>query len=1484
LKFPGSWRAALVAVCLAASSCQEAQSPPPPPEPIALAVLRQEARSTRKVLILGSSVSGGAASREAQAAAQLDYAVDVVTPAQWSAMTAEQFMSYRALVIGDAACQQDQSAFQAAIGNRHLWGHIVDGNVVLIGADPSTNNTPLLVENAIEFARARPMLTGLYIALGCAYQNAPPGTAVTLLEPFGTFQAAGVGCAGTGHLFEMFPDTLSASLWDELLSGDGCVARSVFTTYPERTFAFASLAMGSAGSPVPGEKSYLDYTFGEPISFVGTPYILVRGAMARGAGCGLVDEPPGEECDLGDMLNGHPAVQGEPASATCSWSCRAHWCGDGVVDAQFGEQCDSGFLNGRSRDSSGSIGLCSSFCGLLPPPPANHPPEAHCKNVRATAETTCGVAASIDDGSFDPDGDLLGCEQSPAGPYGIGTTVVTLTCTDAQGNSSSCTGTVRVTDSVVPSLSLTGPASLRVECGTAYSDEGATASDLCEGDLTGAIIQSGTVNPQAPGHYTMHYSVTDSAGNSPAAVSRAIRVSDTMPPALTLRGLPVEHLECGAAYVSLGAIAVDQCAGDLEGSIEQHGAVNPARPDSYSLTYKVKDPAGHSAQPVHRAVSVADTLSPEVTLQGPVEAVAECGVGTYRDPGATAEDLCARALPALPSTTVSLSQPGLFTIHYSATDPSGNRGTARTARTVTVRDSLPPELTLDGPAHLTVECGAAYQELGATAWDACAGDLRQAVRMDEQIDSLRVGTHTLRYSVTDPSGNSASPVQRTVTVADTQPPHISCPPPVTLQALEGELAPHIPAAAETEDACDPAVRVSRPAQTRFAAGTTELMYTATDAAGNSASCTSVITVLAIALPDTWILSGPPEATEETSATFAFGASKPQVTYECSVDGSPHFTDCQDISTFTQLSEGGHGLLVRARDNLGNVDPTPAGARWTVVAPATPWDRALLGSGNGCASAGSAPSSLAWLGLALLRALSSRGRRATRASPGGYGARVRLLAVAVMLLATSASAQPEGIPTFELERLSLNPSGTGSLLLGTGELLPAKDYRLALTSHYENEPLVLVTNGVRLGTVVRHRTTAHLSAAYGLGDRLELGLQVPLLLQQRGDDLTGRGVPKPLGGTALGTPLALLRLKLLAQRDGHPVDLSVGAQAGPRLGSAAALARELRATPSLMVGRGFGPVRAALDLGMLLRSRTVLSQDARVQDEVGHALRLGAALATTGRGVRAETAFIASVPLRREGYSVEALAGLRLPMSAASEAYAMAGLGYGNAPGTPDFRLLLGVAYDRPALSSGADNRDTPPTVPMLEAQALDGQAPPEVERESPPPEEEPEREEYAIAEPAMDSSQELQGDCPDLPDADGIRGCPTDGGELASIMQNRIELKHSLYFDFGKATLQARSFPLLDQVANLVAHHPEIFTLGIEGHTDDRGSLEYNRGLSLRRAGTVRDYLVKKGIEPDRLEARGFGEERPIQTNLTQEGRTANRRVEFVIEPPSDEP
>ncbi|HEU5165523.1 MAG TPA: OmpA family protein [Chitinophagaceae bacterium] len=130
--------------------------------------------------------------------------------------------------------------------------------------------------------------------------------------------------------------------------------------------------------------------------------------------------------------------------------------------------------------------------------------------------------------------------------------------------------------------------------------------------------------------------------------------------------------------------------------------------------------------------------------------------------------------------------------------------------------------------------------------------------------------------------------------------------------------------------------------------------------------------------------------------------------------------------------------------------------------------------------------------------------------------------------------------------------------------------------------------------------------------------------------------------------------------------------------------------------------------------------------------------------------------------------------------------------------------------------------------------------------------------------------CPDTPGPASNYGCPEE------VKTKLTYIAKNLYFHTDKATLQEISYDPLNQLADILTRYPNA-KLTIEGHTDSTGSNAHNMKLSTDRAKSVVDYLVSKGIDANRLTAVGFGEEKPVTTNKTAEGRTLNRRVELKL-------
>jgi outer membrane protein OmpA-like peptidoglycan-associated protein len=110
-----------------------------------------------------------------------------------------------------------------------------------------------------------------------------------------------------------------------------------------------------------------------------------------------------------------------------------------------------------------------------------------------------------------------------------------------------------------------------------------------------------------------------------------------------------------------------------------------------------------------------------------------------------------------------------------------------------------------------------------------------------------------------------------------------------------------------------------------------------------------------------------------------------------------------------------------------------------------------------------------------------------------------------------------------------------------------------------------------------------------------------------------------------------------------------------------------------------------------------------------------------------------------------------------------------------------------------------------------------------------------------------------------------------------IDIGDRVYFDTSKASIQTRSFGLLNEIAQILIDHPELLKVRIEGHTDSRGGAESNQRLSDARAASVREYLTKRGVDKARLESKGYGESKPLDPAENAQAWEKNRRVDFFI-------
>jgi outer membrane protein OmpA-like peptidoglycan-associated protein len=111
-----------------------------------------------------------------------------------------------------------------------------------------------------------------------------------------------------------------------------------------------------------------------------------------------------------------------------------------------------------------------------------------------------------------------------------------------------------------------------------------------------------------------------------------------------------------------------------------------------------------------------------------------------------------------------------------------------------------------------------------------------------------------------------------------------------------------------------------------------------------------------------------------------------------------------------------------------------------------------------------------------------------------------------------------------------------------------------------------------------------------------------------------------------------------------------------------------------------------------------------------------------------------------------------------------------------------------------------------------------------------------------------------------------------------VTFKGDVTFDTNSTVVKPGLYTEIDRVAGVLGRYQETL-IRVEGHTDSVGSEEYNMDLSFRRANSVRDLLVQRGVHIRRIETVGFGETKPVATNATEAGRQLNRRVEIKVAP-----
>ncbi|MDO8751927.1 MAG: DUF5011 domain-containing protein, partial [Candidatus Wolfebacteria bacterium] len=346
----------------------------------------------------------------------------------------------------------------------------------------------------------------------------------------------------------------------------------------------------------------------------------------------------------------------------------------------------------------------------------------------------------------------------------IGTYTLTYSVTDSAGNTGSTIQTIEVTgDVTAPELTMLGDNPFTLEQGVTYTDAGALATDLVDGNINDSIIITNPVNIDIPATYTITYAIEDTAGNSTSTTRTVIVNPDATPPVIALTGSASVEAAGGNAYNDAGATANDNIDGIITGNIITTNPVNTDAGGTYIVRYNVADTRGNAAGEVTREVNVAnDITAPVITINGENPTNIELK-RVYFDAGASASDAVNGVVAVTAVSTVNTEIMNSYTVTYTARDASGNVATA--IRTVNVTaDVTPPVITIIGGKTINIIASSTYADAGATALDNVQGNVTTGIVSLNTVNAAVVGTYTISYNITDSAGNKAVEVIRTVHV------------------------------------------------------------------------------------------------------------------------------------------------------------------------------------------------------------------------------------------------------------------------------------------------------------------------------------------------------------------------------------------------------------------------------------------------------------------------------------------------------------------------------------------------------------------------------------------------------------------------------------------------------------------------------------------------------------------------------------------------
>ncbi|SRR6266542_506221 len=474
----------------------------------------------------------------------------------------------------------------------------------------------------------------------------------------------------------------------------------------------------------------------------------------------------------------------------------------------------------------------------------------------------------------------------------------------------------------------------------------------------------------------------------------------------------------------------------------------------------------------------------------------------------------------------------------------------------------------------------------------------------------------------------------------------------------------------------------------------------------------------------------------------------------------------------------------------------------------------------------------------------------------------LLAASVLLCATRlALAQDTHI---DVERFKPAVTHDGWVNAeGSGVRFPEDPWEFAGFVNYGFHPLVTVDSAGNLNhKFVSGRLGLDLMASVTVADPFAIGLALPLYLLQTGDYS-----PSFAG---LGDVRLVPKIRFLDDRNGFGLGLALELRAPTHTGDFSGGTRMVVFAPRLVADHRFNSgLRLGANAGVTLREKTTF-YNVSAGSEFAYAVALGYRLGGPTGSTELGAELLGGVGLTqqdKEELPLEGFPYFKYNPNDEWELQGGVGIGIIAGYGVPLFRPFFGIRYtptshdrDHDAVP---DDRDRCPDQPEDRDGIHDKDGCPEEDEDN-------------------DGVPDSQDKCPDQKETiNGYKdddGCPDEGPAKVIVEKGQIRILEKIHFKTGSAEIDPKSHSILDQVALTMKANKSIKRVRVEGHTDETGARDRNLELSKERAKSVREYLIKKGVKPDRLTSEGYGEERPLVHGKDPESLAKNRRVEFIVE------